>query len=885
MSDYCEKLGNTTCKNVTDIINWCHELLPKQWKSCPWKHPELIHGIGLLASEEALNCYMSAYGEMHVGKCRAAIMNFPFDKLSGAIEIVDWGCGQGIGSITLIEALQQHDLLKWVKKISLVEPSKDALQRAVCNISKIVNNSIEIDAINKFMPSIEDVPGETLTSIGYRYSNVIHVFSNILDVRAIDLITVARMVASSHGNHFILCDGPKNGAAFRIEQFCSIFGQQDYFSRIDSVCYGHTQRTGHPFTCMTRCFSYNGLPLDISKMTAAHNTEFEDYNDYDVRLQVQNGVFSAQKGKVAYRLQNILSVDDIIYTNPVINEVGVDFVIVRPNKGVLLINLFEQNLNDCSLSPDKKEIIINHNDGEKITYQSPIDLISLCQTSIKDGIEELLMRTIECSKNYGLVKKVVIFTENNLEEVKSFFNVSGDCINYTFIFGSDFISNQEVSLNLYRKIGFIYNSPSFDDAVIRKLSQIISPSWHSYQEGKIGIEPKGAQRDLVISKSTQQKISGVAGSGKTHVLAARAINAMKRTGGDVLVLTYNITLANYIKSRLSDLREDFSWGKIDIYPYHQFFKICASQCHLHVKIDSYEDLSFFEETPKHKYYSAIFVDEVQDYKTEWLKILMNNFLEPNGEFVVFGDPKQNLYHRPIDKQGDIRLGVIGGEWKKALTTGRRFTNPKLATIATAFQANFLSETGVNIVDSQTNHDNSINFQIVSYYDMRSNFSIEHLVSQVVDIISNNDAKEFVLLASSSKILREIDFSYRNITKKETEVTFVSKEQDEELKRIHGIIDDDTNNWKYERDYNAIGRARKQLFTTDKRCLKLATIKSFKGWESPAVICILEDEYNMGARSQMEPELVYTAITRARDSLYILNIGNYSYDEFFIKQST
>ena len=57
---------------------------------------------------------MSAYGEMHVGKCRAAIMNFPFDKLTGSIEIVDWGCGQGIGSATLIEAFQQRELLNWV---------------------------------------------------------------------------------------------------------------------------------------------------------------------------------------------------------------------------------------------------------------------------------------------------------------------------------------------------------------------------------------------------------------------------------------------------------------------------------------------------------------------------------------------------------------------------------------------------------------------------------------------------------------------------------------------------------------------------------------------------------------------------------------------------
>ena len=75
---------------------------------------------------------------------------------------------------------------------------------------------------------------------------------------------------------------------------------------------------------------------------------------------------------------------------------------------------------------------------------------------------------------------------------------------------------------------------------------------------------------------------------------------------------------------------------------------------MHVEFDSYQNEAFFDNSKNHKKYSAIFVDEVQDYTTEWLRIVMRNFLlEPNGEFVVFGDPKQNLYQRPLDANGDI----------------------------------------------------------------------------------------------------------------------------------------------------------------------------------------------------------------------------------------
>ena len=886
---YKTALNRNQNVSISSIIELCHDLLPEQWKSCPWKHPELIHGIGLLASEEALNCYMSAYGEMHVGKCRAAIMNFPFDKITGSIEIVDWGCGQGIGSASLLEALQQRELLNWVRKITLVEPSSNALQRAVSNISKIVGNNIEIDAINKFMPADENVPGEVVSSIGYRYSNVIHVFSNILDVKAIDLAEVARMVASSHGNHFILCMGPKNSAAYRIEQFCSVFGEQEYFSQIDSVRYGRTRRTGHPYTCITRCFTYNGASLDLSRLSLYHDSGDEVFNDYDIQLQWQNQVMSREKARVAYRLQNILSVDDILYIDPVINEVAVDFIIVRPNRGLLLLNVFEENLDNCQLSEDGKKIsVIDDNGVATKTYQSPIELINLCQTSIKDGIEELLISTIESSRNFGLIKKVVVFTANDNNKVRDFFGISSEQINYTYLFGNEFVSMRSLSQGLYTQIGLINTSTYFDDAVKRKIAKIISPSWHSYQEGKTGIEPKGAQKKLVISQNVHQKISGVAGSGKTHVLAARAVNAMKRTGGDVLVLTFNITLANYLKYRLSEIREDFSWEKIDIYPYHQFFRIRASECQLHVDIGAYDRLSFFKNAIIHKRYSAIFVDEVQDYTTEWLRIMMQNFLLPNGEFVVFGDPKQNVYHRPLDSNGDIRLGVIGGVWNKELSTGRRFTNPRLATLATTFQAKFLSNQPVDTINTATGFDNTLNFQIVTYYNMRGSFTMENLVSKLTEIIKNSDnnPKDFVVLASYSKLLQTIDSKYRETTGEKTEITFVSSEQYERLKKLHKVSDEHPASWKFNRDYEALGRTRKQLFTTDKRCLKLSTIKSFKGWESPSVIIILDDEYNAKAacRRPMEPEMMYTAITRARESLYIINIGNETYDKFFKEQT-
>lgn len=872
------------CNSIDDIIDYCHNALPEEYKGRPWTHPELNHGINLLASDVALNCYMSAYGDMHVTKCRAAMMNFPFNDIQGSIEIVDWGCGQGIGSATIIEVLRQRNLFQWLRKITLIEPSHSAIERANDNIRTLTHGTVKIDVKNLFLPANDIVEGETLNSIGYRYNNIIHVFSNILDVTAIDLGIVAKMVASAQGKHFVLCIGPQNGAAYRIEKFCSVFGEQNYFSQINSVRYARTRRTAHPYTCMTRCFEYNGATIDLNKLALVDERHEAIYNEYDLRLQIQNHVLSSQKARVAWRLENILSVDDIMYIDAAVNEVAVDFIIVRPNKGILLLNIFEENLNECTLSEDKKEINVH---GQ--LYQSPIDLINLCQLSIKDGIEELLMSTIEDNRNFSLIKKAVVFSENSIDEIKKFFEYQNNVFNFTFIFGKEIIKNRDISQNLYTTIGFLYNNNAFDDVVRRKLARMISPSWHSYQEGRIDMQPIGAQKRLSESSITQQKISGVAGSGKTQVLAFRAVNAMKRTGGDVLVLTYNITLANYLKFRLSEIREDFSWEKIDVYPYHQFFRIRAAECQLHVEFSSYQNEAFFENSKGHKKYSAIFVDEVQDYTTEWLRIIMQNFLlVPNGELVVFGDPKQNVYQRPLDANGDIRLGIIGGQWNRQLTTSRRFTNPRLANLATAFQTQFMANLPTDDIVAENTISNTFNFQIVTYIDLRQNNSIESIITNIINIISNdnNEARDFAVLASSTKLLRNIDILYRQRTNEQTEITFISNETLERLKQIHQVTDEKAANWKFNRDFEALERTRKQLFTTDKRCLKISTIQSFKGWESPSVIVILENDivlHNTTFRP-MSPQTIYTAITRARENMYIINIGNDTYHNFFYNQT-
>ena len=55
---------------------------------------------------------------------------------------------------------------------------------------------------------------------------------------------------------------------------------------------------------------------------------------------------------------------------------------------------------------------------------------------------------------------------------------------------------------------------------------------------------------------------------------------------------------------------------------------------------------------------------------------------------------------------------------------------------------------------------------------------------------------------------------------------------------------------------------------------------------PSVIVVLENDFISKETNfdPMSPQAVYTAITRARENMYIINIGNNSYHNFFYNQS-
>jgi len=216
----------------------------------------------------------------------------------------------------------------------------------------------------------------------------------------------------------------------------------------------------------------------------------------------------------------------------------------------------------------------------------------------------------------------------------------------------------------------------FDDKLYNSFGRYLKAPVHQIEEG-IEIKYTKEQQEFIRSEvRPRRKIKGVAGSGKTLVLAKRAVNAHKRTGSQVLILTYNLSLKNYIHDRISDVREEFYWNSFYITNYHQFFKAQANNYNIEITgLDCWQDISFFEKAKSSIVkYDVVLIDEIQDYQQEWIDIIAKYFIHTETEFVVLGDEKQNIYERELDENNEPIVRMIPGTWNKSLNVSQRFTS-------------------------------------------------------------------------------------------------------------------------------------------------------------------------------------------------------------------
>jgi DNA repair exonuclease SbcCD ATPase subunit len=91
--------------------------------------------------------YLAENGKMHKALMYDALEQF-LEKLDGdTIALIDWGCGQGIGSMLVLDYIREKQLDIKIEQVLLIDSNKEKLSRSMLQLEALAKNHAQITAV------------------------------------------------------------------------------------------------------------------------------------------------------------------------------------------------------------------------------------------------------------------------------------------------------------------------------------------------------------------------------------------------------------------------------------------------------------------------------------------------------------------------------------------------------------------------------------------------------------------------------------------------------------------------------------------------------------------------------------------------------------------
>lgn len=558
-----------------------------------------------------------------------------------------------------------------------------------------------------------------------------------------------------------------------------------------------------------------------------------------------------------------------IYIQPHLNGLCPDVVILHPHVGIGVFEVKNWDFTAMKYGVETKNngkvhlYAINHR-GEKISYlkKNPVDQLLLYRKEILDLYCPILSRpkhsiVVSC----GLILPSA--TKDNVENLfkpifqsrnRKLFALNEDEKHNNYIIFSKENFLKGLSENF--PLGIDRHSSQFMNEIIAQQLRIWLIEPESSKEQREPLNYNSQQQKFIKERTESgfRRLKGPAGSGKSVVVAGRAATLL-REQKSVLIVTFNITLMNYLQDlavrEYSKIRSDATWLN--------FHYLCRRLCYGASLDKEYaglfqtakkQGLSFPEndefcavinkaiEMSEPEKYDAILVDEGQDFNPKWWDIL-KKLLADGGEMLLCADTTQDIYSSADLWTDDVMKNAgFKGAWAELKQTYRLPDN--LIPLANKFAEMFLPQEKVIKSESKNILQDSFDFGTIeestliwenlkflnssSFFDVFNKFRKEITKLQ----LSNSD---ITILVQTHQIGMNVCQALDSLN----------------LKHIDIFSNDPVES-----------RQKKMWFFKGDKRIKVCTVHSFKGWEAKALLVVWD-------RMSLDKEyaLLYTAITRLK----------------------
>lgn len=379
--------------------------------------------------------------------------------------------------------------------------------------------------------------------------------------------------------------------------------------------------------------------------------------------------------RLALRLEALLPDDALIwYDIPVGKRYRhPDFVIIHPTEGLIFLEVKDWRMATL-LKADPQSVALHTPEGQK-TAINPVEQVRqyACNTVnqlAKDPRLQQLSGTgkgrLDLAWAYG-----VVFTNITRRQLRDFCarGETDTIFPEALTLCQDEMTESVLPEAFTRKLAGMFTT-RFRSLVTPQKRDILRR--HLFPE--IAISPKNEESGIHRVMDLQQEIlarnlgdghrviHGVAGSGKTLILLYRCLYLAENVTRPVLVLCFNITLANYLRECIAD--KGLS-QKVHVHHFHGWCASVVRQHKLAVSPDgSYSDNSFtaFETAVSlgaitDTGYDAVLIDEGHDFDSRWLALVARLFDNQSGSLLLMYDDAQSLYRR--ERALNFTLASVG----------------------------------------------------------------------------------------------------------------------------------------------------------------------------------------------------------------------------------
>ena len=542
-----------------------------------------------------------------------------------------------------------------------------------------------------------------------------------------------------------------------------------------------------------------------------------------------------------------------IYIQPHLNGCRPDFVLLNPRIGIGVLEIKDWNLEGVSYRPGPRGRLVGKTPTREFTTEDPLEQVR----RYKNEIFEIYCPRLKAPSGLAAICAGVVFPLASQRKLDALFGnrLASD---YEFVAGQEALAADDIA-RIFPPAALRRSSLMKPELAADLRSWLIEPDHAQEQREPLALDAR--QRELATTRTATgyRRIRGPAGSGKTVVLAARAANLIHEKK-DVLVVSFNITLRNYLR----DMCARANTGKPNFATWLNFHELCRRLAYEWGVAEQYGriwrehhdqprgSMGFYAvpqmlldhaaEADVVPMYDAILVDEGQDFDPSWWQLL-RHLVRPGGEMLLAADRTQDVYETARRwTDGAMEKAGFRGDWNE-LPVSYRLPS-ELLRLAARFATDFLPDDMRSIpIAPERQLGLSLEPCELRWVQCSAAMSTATSIIEALAIVT--------AIKDSSNAVTDLTILVESVAEG---MRICEALNQHKIRVAHTFADADPSNPnKWGED-----RRRKLAFWKGAARVKVTTLHSFKGWEARTLVLSITH-----ASKPTDLAVIFTGLTRLK----------------------